>query len=86
MRSPFVCPREHLAGVARVMGYMQLKSAIYMARTYGGRLRNCLGEHFWARGYFGSTVGYDCSTPQKTEKQPSSCSRHLLTIVLFGFP
>jgi hypothetical protein len=57
-----------------------------MTQTYGGRLRNYLGKRFWARGYFESTVGYDCSTPQMTEKQPSFCSRHLLTIVLFGFP
>ena len=45
--------------VAQVVGYLKGKSAIYIARTYGGRLRNFVGEHFWARGYFVTTVGRD---------------------------
>ena len=28
-----------------------------MARVYGERKRNFTGQHFWARGYFVSTVG-----------------------------
>lgn len=43
--------------VAQVVGYLKGKSAIDVARTYGGRLRNFMGEDFWARGYFVSTVG-----------------------------
>ena len=35
------------------------KSAIHIARTAGGRRRNFTGQHFWARGYFVSTVGRD---------------------------
>ena len=42
--------------VAQVMGYIKGKSAIHIARTAGGRQRNFTGEHFWARGYFVSTV------------------------------
>ena len=45
--------------VAQVVGYLKGKSAIHIARTYGGRQRNFVGEHFWARGYFVSTVGHD---------------------------
>jgi REP-associated tyrosine transposase len=45
--------------VAQVVGYLKGKSAIHIARTYGGRQRNFVGEHFWARGYFVSTVGRD---------------------------
>jgi putative transposase len=45
--------------VADVVGYIKGKSAIYIARTFGGRTRNFTGEHFWARGYFVSTVGRD---------------------------
>ena len=45
--------------IAQVVGYMKGKSAIYIARTYGGRKRNFKGQHFWARGYFVSTVGRD---------------------------
>lgn len=43
--------------VAHVVGYLKGKSAIQVARRFGGRQRNFTGEHFWARGYFVSTVG-----------------------------
>lgn len=43
--------------VAQVMGYMKGKSAIHIARVYAGRRRNFVGQHFWARGYWVSTVG-----------------------------
>jgi putative transposase len=45
--------------VAQVIGFIKGKSAIHIARTFGGRQRNFTGEHFWARGYFVSTVGRD---------------------------
>ena len=45
--------------VAQVIGYIKGKSAIRVARTFGGRKRNFTGQHFWARGYFVSTVGRD---------------------------
>ena len=45
--------------VAQVIGYIKGKSAIHIARTAGDRQRNFTGEHFWARGYFVSTVGRD---------------------------
>jgi len=45
--------------VSQVVGFIKGKSAIYLARTYGERSRNFIGQHFWARGYFVSTVGRD---------------------------
>ena len=45
--------------VSQVVGYIKGKSAIHVARTYLGRQRNYAGQHFWARGYFVSTVGRD---------------------------
>ena len=45
--------------VSNVVGYMKGKSAITIARKFGGRERNFTGEVFWARGYFVSTVGLD---------------------------
>jgi len=45
--------------VAQVVGYIKGKSVIYIARTFCGRTRNFIGENFWARGYFASTVGRD---------------------------
>ena len=43
--------------VSHVIGYLKGKSAIHIARTYLGQRRNYNGMHFWARGYFVSTVG-----------------------------
>jgi len=45
--------------VSQVVGYIKGKSAIHIARRYSGRQRNYVGQHFWARGYFVSTVGRD---------------------------
>ena len=45
--------------VSQVIGYIKGKSAIHLARVYGERRRNFTGQHFWARGYFVSTVGRD---------------------------
>jgi putative transposase len=45
--------------VAQVIGYMKGKSAIHIARVYAERRRSFVGQHFWARGYFVSTVGRD---------------------------
>ncbi len=45
--------------VASVIGFLKGKSAIAIARKFTGRERNYTGEHFWARGYCVSTVGYD---------------------------
>ena len=45
--------------VAQVVGFIKGKSAIHLARVYGERKRNFVGQHFWARGHFVSTVGRD---------------------------
>lgn len=45
--------------VSQVIGFMKGKSAIHLARVYGERKRNFVGQHFWARGNFVSTVGRD---------------------------
>ena len=38
--------------VSQVVGYIKGKSAIHLARVYGERKRNFVGQHFWARGFF----------------------------------
>ena len=48
-------PPKH--AVSQVVGFIKGKSATHMARVYGGQKRNFVGQHFWARGYFVSTVG-----------------------------
>ena len=45
--------------VSQVVGYIKGKSAIHMARVYGERKKNFVGQHFWSCGYFVSTVGRD---------------------------
>ncbi len=50
-------PPKH--AVSQGVGFLKGKSAIHIARTYVGRQRNFVGQHFWARGYFVSTVGRD---------------------------
>jgi putative transposase len=49
-------PPKHL--VASVIGFLKGKSALAMARLCG-KERNVTGEHFWARGYAVSTVGFE---------------------------
>jgi putative transposase len=43
--------------VSQGVGFITGKSAISIARTYVGKRKNFVGEHFWARGYYVSTVG-----------------------------
>ncbi len=45
--------------VSNVIGYIKGKSAISIARRFAGKSRNFSGEHFWARGYFVTTIGLD---------------------------
>jgi putative transposase len=55
--------------VSQVVGYIKGKSAIHLVRVYAERKRNFVGQHFWARGYFVSTVGRDEATVR-------ACIRH----------
>ena len=43
--------------MTNVVGNIKRNSAIQIALKFWGRLKNFTGEHFWARGYFVSTVG-----------------------------
>ena len=49
----------------RVVGYIKGKSAIRAARDFMGRHQSFKGYHFWARGFFVSTVGIDEDTIRK---------------------
>ena len=48
--------------LSQVVGFIKGKSAIHIARDFMGRRRNFTGQHFWARGYYVSTVGHDEAT------------------------
>lgn len=62
--------------VAQVIGYIKGKSAIHIARAYIGVRRNFVGQHFWARGYFVSTVGrYEVAVRDYIRKQEADDKR-----------
>jgi putative transposase len=63
--------------VAQVVGYIKGKSAIHIARVYAGRRRNFKGQHFWARGYFVSTVGRDEASIRRYIQQQEAEDRRL---------
>ena len=69
--------------VAQVVGYLKGKSAIHIARTYGGRQQNFVGEHFWARGYFVSTVGHDEEAVRRYIQTQEAEDRRLEQLELF---
>ena len=45
--------------VASILGFLKGKSAVAIARQFGGKWQNFTGAPFWARGYAVSTVGYE---------------------------
>lgn len=51
--------------VSSVIGYIKGKSAIAIARQFSGKERNFTGEHFWARGYAISTIGFEIDEIKK---------------------
>jgi putative transposase len=69
--------------VAQVVGYLKGKSALHIARVYGGRQRNFLGEHFWARGDFVSTVGRDEEAVRRYIQAQEAEDRRLEQLELF---
>ena len=63
--------------VAQVVGFLKGKSAIHIARVFSGRRRNFVGQQFWARGYYVSTVGKDEQTVCKYIKEQEATDRQL---------
>ena len=61
--------------VAQVVGFVKGKSAIHIARSIGRRRQNFIGESFWARGYYVSTVGKDEEAVRKYIKEQEAADR-----------
>ena len=57
--------------VASVIGFLKGKSAIAIARLCG-KERNFSGEHFWARGYAVSTVGFELEQVRRYIREQDS--------------
>jgi putative transposase len=69
--------------VAQVVGFIKGKSAIHIARTFVGRRRNFTGQHFWARGYYVSTVGLDEKSVREYIRKQELEDRRLEQIKMF---
>ncbi len=69
--------------VAQVVGFIKGKSAIHIARGFMGRDRNFTGQHFWARGYFVSTIGKDEKAIKEYIKKQEEEDRRLDQLKIF---
>jgi len=69
--------------VSQVVGFLKGKSAIQIARVYLGKRKNFTGQHFWARGYFVSTVGMNEQTIREYIRTQESEDRPLDQMNLF---
>ncbi len=68
-------PPKH--SVSQVIGFIKGKSAIHMARVYGERKKNFVGQHFWARGFLVSTVGREESVVREYIRSQEEEDRRL---------
>ena len=68
--------------VSKVVGFLKGKSAIAVARLFGRR-RNFVGQSFWARGYFVSTVGRDEAMNRDYIKNQEKEDRRIEQLKLF---
>ena len=68
--------------VSGVVGFIKGKSAIAIAR-YMGRAKNFVGQHFWARGYYVSTVGRDEAEVRKYIQAQEKEDRRLDQLKMF---
>jgi len=63
--------------------YIKGKSAIHIARTYAGKRNNFVGQSFWARGYFVSTVGRNEEIVKIYKKKQEEADRKIDQLELF---
>jgi putative transposase len=72
--------------VSQAVWYIKGKSAIRLARVYGDRKRNIVGQHFWARGYSVSTVGRDEAAIREYIRNQEDEDRRLDQMNLWRWP
>src|SRR5215467_11040771 len=64
--------------VSQVIGFIKGKSAIHIARVYGERKQNFVGQSFWARGFssppWGVTKPRSGNTSSVTKRRTSAWS------------
>lgn len=69
--------------VSQVVGFIKGKSAIHLARNFGGRQRNFTGANFWARGYFVSAAGRDEEVVRRYIQEQEKEDRRLEQLKMF---
>jgi putative transposase len=69
--------------VSAVIGYLKGKSAIHVARNYRGKKRNYAGQHFWARGFYVSTVGKDETAIREYIREQEEEDKRLDQLAIF---
>jgi len=74
-------PPKH--AVAQVVGFIKGKCAIHIARVFGGVRKSFTGQHFWARGYYVSTVGRDENSIREYIRGQEAEDRRLDQLQLF---
>ena len=75
-------PPKH--AVSSVIGFLKGKSTIALLRQFCNKQRNFTGEHFWARGYGVSTVGWNEDQTRKyirDQEGPGHVKRRYLLII-----
>ena len=69
--------------VSQAMGFLKGKSAIHIARNYTGHRRNFVGQNFWARGCWVSTVGKNEAMIRQYIQQQEAEDQRLDQLQLF---
>ena len=69
--------------VSQVVGFIKGKSAIHIARNFMGHRKNFTGQHFWARGYYVSTVGRDEATIREYIRKQEQEDRRIDQLDMF---
>lgn len=70
--------------ISQVVGFIKGKSAIHIARSCAGRRKNFTGQHFWARGYYVSTVGADEEVIRQYIRRQEEKDRQLDQLPMFS--
>ena len=80
-RLPAIPPKY---AVAQILGFIKGKSAIHSARTYLEPRQNFTGQHFWARGYYVSTVGRNEATIREYIQKQQAEDQRLDQLEIFA--
>lgn len=69
--------------VSHIVGFLKGKSSIWVAQNINNRQKNFVGQKFWARGYFVSTVGADEKVIKKYIQNQESDDQKMEELTLF---